>query len=173
MATSKFSFKKFLKENKDQSYEWIRLGHDSKGLDNETFRQSINSSLAKATARPFLTPYIGYGCVQRILALAAVQLPQTIFLDKTGGDVVFAANQFGQKSRWDICDPTAKEFGATRSQTEADDKTFHVYFCYEQEENGNYEVFAAIVNSSELKKLLRLGTDPSKGEVTKIETKND
>ncbi len=63
------SFMKYLEENtKDVSYDVVKLGYDSKGIDNDTTRQTINSSLTKATAHAFLTPYIGYGIVCRISA---------------------------------------------------------------------------------------------------------
>ncbi len=147
------SFRKYLEENtKDVSYDVVKLGYDSKGIDNDTTRQTINSSLTKATAHAFLTPYIGYGIVCRILAYAGIILPQYIFLDKEEAETVFDCAQYGQQTglvKTDVFGDKPYEL-----QVPPDTGDYSVYFHYAMNPKGCYDIYAQVVDAEELAKLL-------------------
>lgn len=136
------SFKEYISE--DITKMVIQTGVDSKGLDNQLTVQMLNSQLAKTTSHSFITPYIALGAISRVLAYANIILPQYVFLDKEEGEVVFDATHFG------------KVAGINLDGTKADsEEPMHfVYFSYEMNDDGYYDVFAALVTSTELEDIM-------------------
>lgn len=139
-------FSDFIQEQ-DNSYAIVATGVDSSGIENKLTRQNINSALGRATERPFITPYIGLACCNKILAYAGIILPQYIFLDKQEGEIVFDAAQYGIESG------------------------YFIYFYYNMLPDGYYEIFTCIVTEDELQLLLDLneeqdGQENQEGDVT-------
>jgi len=136
------SFKEYISE--DITKMVVQTGVDSKGLDNQLTVQMLNSQLAKTTSHSFITPYIALGAISRVLAYANIILPQYVFLDKEEGEVVFDATHFG------------KVAGINLDGTKADsEEPMHfVYFSYEMNDDGYYDVFAALVTSTELEDIM-------------------
>lgn len=137
------SFREFVAEE-DITKMIVQTGVNSKGLDNPLTVQTINSQLAKTTGHSFITPYIALGAISRVLAYANIILPQYVFLDKEEGEVVFDATHFG------------KIDGVNPDGTKAESKEplHFVYFTYEMNEEGYYDVFAALVTTDELQDIM-------------------
>lgn len=129
-----------------------KSGIDSKGLDNDLTREALNAAISKTTSHDFITPYIALGAVQRVLAYASIILPQYVFLDKEKGEVVFDINQFGRMDgiNMDASEADSNSDGSTQ---------YFVYFAYEMNSEGYYDVFAAICNPSELEEIMGAADD--------------
>lgn len=128
----------------------MQAGINSKGLENPLTRQTLNAQLSKTTSHDFITPYIALGAISRVLAYANIILPQYVFLNKEGGETVFDVNQFGRMDGVNLDgSKVVNEFK----------EPYYIYFTYDMNEEGYYDVFAAIVNSEELKRLM--GSDDS------------
>lgn len=147
------SFKQFLGE--DDTKAIVQTGINSKGIDNEITRETLNSQLAKTTNHPFITPYIALGAIARVLAYANIILPQYVFLNKEDGEVVFDATQFGKMAGLNLDGSPANA-----------DTEYFVYFSYTMNEDGYYDCFAILTDQDELDAIL--GTDDE--EVDEVET---
>ena len=141
------SFKDYLNEmNAGETYKYLaRSGIDSVGISNPSTRQKINAQLAKTTEHTFLTPYIGLGAIARVLAYASIILPQYVIFNNDAGEVVFDVNQFGAVAGVNL--------DGTKVVPEFEEK-FFVYYTYEMNEEGTYDVFGALVNDVELADLM-------------------
>lgn len=128
----------------------VQAGINSKGLENPLTRQTLNAQLSKTTGHSFITPYIAIGAISRVLAYANIILPQYIFLNKENGEVVFDVNQFGRMDGIEL-DGT-KVFNTFK-------EPYYVYFTYDLNEEGYFDVFAAIVNADELARLMNVGDE--------------
>lgn len=135
----------------------MQAGINSKGLENPLTRQTLNAQLSKTTSHDFITPYIALGAISRVLAYANIILPQYVFLNKEGGETVFDVNQFGRMDGVNLDgSKVVNEFK----------EPYYVYFTYDMNEEGYYDVFAAIVNSEELKRLMNTDdSDDSSDEI--------
>lgn len=128
----------------------VQAGINSKGLENPLTRQTLNAQLSKTTGHSFITPYIALGAISRVLAYANIILPQYVFLNKENGEVVFDVNQFGRMDGVEL-DGT-KVFNTFK-------EPYYVYFTYDLNEEGYFDVFAAIVNADELARLMNVGDE--------------
>jgi hypothetical protein len=137
------SFKDYISEE-DITKMIVQTGVNSKGFDNPLTVQLLNTQLAKTTSHSFITPYIALGAISRVLAYANIILPQYVFLDKEEGEVVFDATHFG------------KVGGINLDGTKAESKEpdHFVYFSYEMNDEGYYDVFAALVTTDELEDIM-------------------
>ncbi len=136
-------FKEFI--NEDLTKLIIQSGINSTSLDNQTWQQQINVALARATAQSFATPYIALGTISKVLAYASIILPQYIILDQNDGEVVFDASGFGRTK--------------SNPDTEVDGTSHYVYFTYELNEEGSFDVLAVLVTPDELEELIDLADD--------------
>lgn len=146
-------FREFLEESLasgELGKLYKKSGIDSKGLDNDLTREALNAAISKTTSHAFITPYIALGAVQRVLAYASIILPQYVFLDKEKGEVVFDINQFGRVDGVNI-DGSKADSDVTVQ--------YFVYFTYEMNPEGYYDVFAAICNPSELEEIMGAADD--------------
>lgn len=114
------------------------------GVDNGPVRDNINIILTQATARPFPTPYLALETVRRVLMSFHIALPATNFMDGEEGQEVFSIDQFGAK------------VGALNNGdvvTKSSDP-YYVYFEYEMNDSGSFDIFCEIVNDAELEDIL-------------------
>lgn len=146
------SFKDYLEEmaSGEVGKFLMRSGINSKAVENPLTRQTINAQLAKTVGHPFLTPYIALGAVQRILAYASIVIPQYVFLDKEQGEVIFDVNQFGRVDGINL--------DGSKVVDELADK-YYVFFAYEMNDEGTFDVIAQLVNSAELQALMDVEED--------------
>jgi hypothetical protein len=137
-------FSEFVAESvASDSYALKQSGVDSIGVDSKARLDTINSNLMRALGEPVLTPYIGYGILQKILFQYGIQIPLQVFLDLDAGEIIFDVSQFGEMNPVPGYNIAGKE-----------EEKLHVYYGFEQKENGYFDVFGAVAPASELEDLL-------------------
>lgn len=114
------------------------------GVNDDAARDNINGHLAVATSCSCITPYVALERVRKVLAAFHIMLPQLMFLDGDHGVETVQIKQFGN-----IMGVTNTGEVVTKV-----DYPYHLYFEYQRNEFGMYDVFCEIVNEEELKELL-------------------
>lgn len=136
------NLREFLEAN--PSYDIVRSGIDSIGIDNPIKVDEINKALDRETERTFLTPYMAIGVISKVLAYVSIIIPQNTFLEIDGGVVIFDAPQFGQKDGYEAMKEAPQ---------------FYVYFEYTLNDEGTYTVFAQLVDIEDLEELVGADLD--------------
>lgn len=135
------TFKAFLEEevNLSANVEGGRID-----IEDSAVRDQVNGYLDGVTAGSFVTPYIALERVSKVLANYHIHLPRRSFLQGDSGVAVFPINQFGTK------------IGMTNDGevVTKHPSSFHVYFEYQMNDHGKYDIFAEIVDKDELVDLL-------------------
>lgn len=119
---------------KDETKKIVQGGINSISLKNKLEMDKLNAAMARATAEPFITPYIGMGAIARVLAHANIILPQHVFLDQDEDDVVFEVSHFGEINGWN----------------KDTDNRYYVFFSYGMNDDGMFDVVAELVDSKDL-----------------------
>lgn len=119
-------------------------------VENEPTRSKINQDLTVATAESFLTPYIALERVASTLAKYHIHIPKFIFTDSLHDYTVFEVNQFGNKVGM-----TDDGQVVTSTATPG----LYIYFEYQINDDGTYEVFSEVVTEEELEDLISDGDD--------------
>jgi hypothetical protein len=134
-------FKEFLSE---EMMPFAQTEKGFVGVDNGPVRDNINIHLASVTARPHATPYHALEMVRKVLAPFSIFPPQTNFLDGDSGHEVFPISQFGNK------------MGMTNDGTVVvkNYDPYYVYFEYQMNDRGSFDIFCEIVEESELQEIL-------------------
>jgi hypothetical protein len=134
-------FKEFLNE---EMMPFAQTEKGFVGVDNGPVRDNINIHLASVTARPHATPYHALEMVRKVLAPFSIFPPQTNFLDGDSGHEVFPISQFGNK------------MGMTNDGTVVvkNYDPYYVYFEYQMNDRGSFDIFCEIVEESELQEIL-------------------
>lgn len=114
------------------------------GVDNNAVRDNINLILANVTSSSYATPYHAIEMIRKALAAFHISLPATLFLDGEYGHEVFEINQFGEKS------------GVTDSGEviTLESSPYFIYFEYDMNDRGSFEIFSEIVNADELNEIM-------------------
>ena len=114
------------------------------GVDDAGVRDNINSLLTGATAKSFLTPYSALEKVSKVLANYHIFLPKYTFAEGNSGVTAFEVNQFGEK------------MGMTNQGIvkTVEDSPYFIYFEYQMNDLGMFEVFSEIVTEDELSELM-------------------
>ena len=134
-------FKEFLSE---EMMPFAQTEKGFVGVDNGPVRDNINIHLASVTARPHATPYHALEMVRKVLAPFSIFPPQTNFLDGDSGHEVFPIKQFGDK------------MGMTNDGTVVvkNYDPYYIYFEYQMNDRGSFDIFCEIVEESELQEIL-------------------
>jgi len=134
-------FKEFLNE---EMMPFAQTEKGFVGVDNGPVRDNINIHLASVTARPHATPYHALEMVRKVLAPFSIFPPQTNFLDGDSGHEVFPIKQFGNK------------MGMTNDGTVVvkNYDPYYIYFEYQMNDRGSFDIFCEIVEESELQEIL-------------------
>ena len=134
-------FKEFLSE---EMMPFAQTEKGFVGVDNGPVRDNINIHLASVTARSHATPYHALEMVRKVLAPFSIFPPQTNFLDGDSGHEVFPISQFGNK------------MGMTNDGTVVvkNYDPYYVYFEYQMNDRGSFDIFCEIVEESELQEIL-------------------
>jgi len=134
-------FKEFLNE---EMMPFAQTEKGFVGVDNGPVRDNINIHLASVTARPHATPYHAMEMVRKVLAPFSIFPPQTNFLDGDSGHEVFPISQFGNK------------MGMTNDGTVVvkNYDPYYIYFEYQMNDRGSFDIFCEIVEESELQEIL-------------------
>ena len=134
-------------------------------IENEKIRDGINTELDNATESSSLTPYIALEKVRKILMPYHIHVPRYLFKDDEHGILTFEARQFG-----DIYG--MKDDGQVYTK---DEYPYLLYFEYQKNEIGMYDVFCEIIDRADLadiqKDLEEEGDDLMEGKVIPFPTK--
>lgn len=135
------SFKSFLNE---EIMPFAQIEKGVVGIDNDPVRDAINNHLTAVTERSFTTPYIALESVRKVLSSFHIFIPATNFMDGNSGYEAFKISQFGSKS------------GMTNDGDMVVNATspFYVYFEYQSNQLGGFEVFCQVINDEELNEIL-------------------
>jgi hypothetical protein len=133
------------------------------GVDNGPVRDNINIHLASVTARSHATPYHAMEMVRKVLAPFSIFPPQTNFLDGDAGHEVFPISQFGNK------------MGMSNDGTVVvkNYDPYYVYFEYQMNNMGSFDIFCEIVEESELQEILDDVEDEMEDEETTTGDEDD
>lgn len=114
------------------------------GIEDESVRDNINSLLNGVTTKPVVTPYISLERVRKVLAYYHIFLPANQFMRGDCGNKVFNISQFGEK------------FGMTNDGEviTKSDSPYYLYFEYQMNDYGLFDVYTEIVEEDELEELL-------------------
>lgn len=114
------------------------------GVEDPSVRDNINSLLSGVTAKSVVTPYVSLERVRKALAYYHIYLPAHQFMEGNSGNIVFNISQFGQK------------YGQTNTGEflSKDDSPYYLYFEYQMNDLGLFDVFAEVVDDDELEELL-------------------
>lgn len=132
---------KKLKEEVDLAQN-VRNGDIS--VDKNPVRENINNLLTTALSCSFVTPYVGLEKVSKVLANFHMHLPKAPYLEGNHGVQVFDLNQFGEMMGM-------KNDGTVVTKVET---PYHVYFEYQMNDKGRYDIFCEVVDDEELDELL-------------------
>lgn len=113
-------------------------------IKDPTVLDAINSNLEVSTSCVFRTPYNALEEVRKVLAYYKIFLPKGVFLDQNHGNDVFEVSQFGEKMG----------MNNNGEVVTASDSPLFVYFEWSLSEKGMYDVFAALVDQTELDEIL-------------------
>ena len=147
-------FKDFLSE---EMMPYAQTEKGFVGVDNGPVRDNINIHLASVTARSCSTPYHAMEMIRKVLAPFSIFPPQTNFLDGDSGHEVFPIKQFGDK------------MGMTNDGTVVvkNYDPYYVYFEYQMNDRGSFDIFCEIVEESELQEILDdIESEMEDGETT-------
>jgi hypothetical protein len=114
------------------------------GVENSSVRDNINSLLSGVTTKSVVTPYVSLERVRKALAYYHIFLPAHQFMEGNSGNVIFNISQFGEK------------YGQTNTGefVSKSDSPYFLYFEYQMNDVGLFDVFAEVVDDDELEELL-------------------
>lgn len=110
----------------------------------DAVRDNINILITGVTECSTVTPYIALERVRKVLAQFHIFLPKVTFLEGEHGVQTFEINQFGEMMGM-------RNDGTVVTKTEY---PYHLYFEYQMNDRGMFDVFSEIVNKDELNELL-------------------
>ena len=134
-------FKEFVKE---ETMPFAQTEKGFIGVEDPAVRDNINSLIAGVTHSKFITPYIAFERVSKVLATFHIFPPRQNFLDYDHGVVAVEINQFGLKIGM-------TDTGEMVTNTSS---PYYLYFEYEIADDGTFEVFSEVVTSDELDELI-------------------
>ena len=136
--------KKFNEFMNEETMPFAQTSKGFIGVDDAGVRDNINSLLTGATSKSFLTPYSALEKVSKVLANYHIFLPKYTFAEGNSGVTAFEVNQFGEK------------MGMTNQGIvkTAEDSPYFIYFEYQMNDLGMFEVFSEIVTEDELSELM-------------------
>lgn len=114
------------------------------GVENSSVRDNINSLLSGVTTKSVVTPYVSLERVRKALAYYHIFLPAHQFMEGNSGNVIFNISQFGEK------------YGQTNTGefVSKSDSPYFLYFEYQMNDLGLFDVFAEVVDDDELEEIL-------------------
>jgi hypothetical protein len=113
-------------------------------VDDAAVRDNINALLTGAMMPCTLTPYIALEKVRKVLSYFHIHLPAVPFMEGDRGVQVFDVHQFGRLT-------------GMRNDGEVVTKAtqpYFIYFEYQQNDKGLFDVFCEVVTQDELDDLL-------------------
>lgn len=119
-------------------------GDPSIDIENPETKARVNALLGQALETSFLTPYMGIERISNVLAKFHIPIPKSTFLEGDHGYKVFEVNQFGSKFGMNDQGEVVQKDGCSCS----------IYFEYQLNDSGEFDIFAEIVSEEELDEIL-------------------
>ena len=113
-------------------------------INDSAVRDNINSLIDGITCHGFTTPYIALERASKVLASYHIYLPKYTFMEGDSGMATFPAHQFGEKVGM-----TNDGEVVTKATT-----PYTIYFEYQMNDYGTYDIFCSIVTEDELEDLM-------------------
>lgn len=113
-------------------------------INDSAVRDTVNSLIEGVTAQTFLTPYIALERVAKVLANFHIYLPKYTFMEGDSGLATFPVHQFGEKVGM-----TNDGQVVTKAMS-----PYTLWFEYQTNDKGTYDVFCAVVDGDELRDLM-------------------
>ena len=113
-------------------------------INDSAVRDNINSLIDGITCHGFMTPYIALERVGKVLASYHIYLPKYTFMEGDSGLATFPAHQFGEKVGMSNDGQVV-----TKATT-----PYTIYFEYQMNDYGKYDIFCSIVTEDELEELM-------------------
>src|SRR4249920_333819 len=132
-------FREFLTEDPNQQRLQTDKGEGIVDIESESVREDINALLIRATACSSLTPYIAFYQIVKVLGAFHIHLPHTM-LSGERGHKIFDINQFGLKTG----------MNNDGKVVTADPSEYKLYFEYEMNDRGMFDVYCEIIDGQEL-----------------------
>ncbi len=133
--------KRYFKEDFDPA---IYNSSGNISLDDAAVVDSINSNLEVETSCAFITPYVALEKIRKVLAYYKIFLPKGNMLDQNHGNDVFEISQFGEMMGM-------RDTGEVVTKNNS---SLFMYFEWSLNEKGMYDIFASIVDQSDLDEIL-------------------
>lgn len=159
------TLKDFLREQ-NMPFDGVRSGIID--VQDKEVRENINILLNRATHEKYLTPYIAFERVSKVLANFLIFLPNQGFMEGDFGNAVIPVEQFGIKAgmtntgQFVTKGEVEKDFThgphvggeGNEEVSEPQDIKCFVYFEYQLGDCGMFNVFCQIVEQEELDEIL-------------------
>ena len=113
-------------------------------INDSAVRDNINSLIDGITCHGFTTPYIALERAGKVLASYHIYLPKYTFMEGDSGMATFPAHQFGEKVGMSNDGEVV-----TKATT-----PYTIYFVYQMNDYGTYDIFCSIVTEDELEDLM-------------------
>jgi hypothetical protein len=128
-------------------------------VDDSGVRDNINTLLTGAMSSCTLTPYIALEKVRKVLAYFHIHLDKVPFMEGDRGVQVFDVHQFGKLTGM-------KNDGEVVTKVS---QPYFIYFEYQQNEKGMFDVFCEVVTQDELDDLI----DDAAEDINDDDTEDD
>ena len=165
-------FKQYINENIYNITPITAAG--SVDIRNPDDIDQINTVLNFVTGDKFITPYVAFEKVQKVLAQYMIFPTKPPMFEGDSGLFTCPISQFGDKSGQELDGTMVKSSGfhgkdethgshepgesfhgdGEKSIEKKDDETYHFYFEYRLSDCGMFRIFAEVVNDDELEELL-------------------
>ena len=163
------SFKQYIKE---ETMPYAATASGSININDPDVVDGLNAIIAGVTASKFVTPYIAYERVQKALANFLIFPPRPSFFQGNSGMYTYPINQFGDKFGQKEDGSFAKDGETLKDETHGDhppgeplqgtiqntgtiaEEKYTLYFEWRQSDCGMYNIFAEVVNESDLQDIL-------------------
>jgi hypothetical protein len=154
------SFKDFL----DEEYQ-STIATGTVDINNPETIVNINSVLLGTLKQEFITPHVALERVRKVLAGFSVHIPGTTELfDEEEGDVVFPILQFGGITGIPVSSP-----GPVLDNNQEPETNSFIYFAWEMNDNGAFDIWCQVVDSEELNELLSDDDEIESDEISGVD----
>jgi len=159
------TLKQYLSE---ETVPFANVKSGSFDIRDAAVRDNLNSLLAGVTSEKFVTPYIAYQRVSKVLASYHIFVPVNTFLEGDSGHLAHSINQFGPKFgqtddgqfvingevRKDYTHGPHEEGEGNQLIQKPTVTEYYMYFEYRMSDCGMFNVFCEIVDEDDIEEIM-------------------
>lgn len=159
------SFRAFMKE---ETVPFANIRNGSLDIRDVAVQDNLNSLLSGVTSEKFVTPYIAYQRVSKVLASYHIFIPSNTFLEGDSGHLVHTVNQYGPKfgqmsdGSFVVNGEVRKDYthgpheGGERNEIEEKPTItdYYLYFEYRMSDCGMFKIFCEVVDRADLEEIM-------------------